>query len=124
MGVNKYILDKEDDIEVLSIDNSKVLQVQVRVYQEQNVVACTYVCVYMHTHVYIVYKCVLVCNQMKLCMLVLSIGIMLILISNILPIPQTRNQNSTLSMLLETMYLSRQLSMLSPNVLKLAKEIF
>lgn len=29
VGVNKYKLDKEEPVEVLSIDNSKVLEIQV-----------------------------------------------------------------------------------------------
>ena len=34
MGVNKYRLEKEEDIEVLSIDNSKVISSQKRKLQE------------------------------------------------------------------------------------------
>lgn len=30
VGVNKHALEKEEEIEVLSIDNSKVIQIQVR----------------------------------------------------------------------------------------------
>jgi len=39
VGVNKYRLEKEEPVEVLSIDNSKVIAVQV----------CTY---FIHVHVY------------------------------------------------------------------------
>lgn len=36
MGVNKYRLEKEEPVEVLSIDNAKVINTQVSAYADTN----------------------------------------------------------------------------------------
>ena len=45
MGVNKYTLDHEEAVEVLSIDNAKTIEIQVRIEDSLHMHTFTYNCI-------------------------------------------------------------------------------